>query len=238
MTRRKPRGRGAALPPDIAGLETRLGHRFKTPDLLVQALTHSSAADDRRRSNERLEFLGDRVLGLIVARLLLETYPDEDEGQVSYRFSALVKSPTLYRVAESVGLEPYVRLSEGEASAGGRDNAALIANCCEAVIAALFIDGGLDAAETFVRRHWQPLLKEQPLPPKDAKTTLQEWAQGQGLPLPEYRVAEQRGPGHAPVFRVAVTVETLPTTEAEGPSKRAAEQSAAELMLRRIGSRV
>ena len=236
MTRRKPKGPGDAAPSDIAGLEARLAYRFKDPGLLVQALTHSSAAGSRGQSNERLEFLGDRVLGLIVARLLLETYPDEDEGQASYRFSALVKSPTLHRVAESVGLEPYMRLSEGEAASGGRDNAALIADCCEAVIAALFIDGGLDAAESFVRRHWLPLLEEQPLPPKDAKTTLQEWAQAQGLPLPEYRVAGQRGPGHAPVFRVAVKVDTLPMAEAEGPSKRAAEQAAAELMPRRLGS--
>jgi ribonuclease-3 len=126
-------------------------------------------------------------------------------------------------------------MADGEVSSGGRDNPALIANCCEAVIAALFLDGGLEAADAFIRRQWRPLMEEEPLPPKDAKTSLQEWAQAHGLPLPEYRIVSQRGPGHAPMFLVEVSMQGQPPTEAEGPNRRAAEQAAAELMFGRLG---
>jgi len=235
MTRREA-SRSDAPAADLAGLEAALGYRFENPALLAQALTHSSAAASRGQSNERLEFLGDRVLGLTIAALLLETFPDEDEGQISYRFSALVMSPTLARIAAAIGLPAHVRLSESEQAGGGSDNPALLANCCEAVIAAIFLDGGLEPAQAFIRRHWRELVDEAAEPPKDAKTMLQEWAQAEGLPLPRYRVAGQKGPGHALVFRVEVTVQDRPPAEAEGPSKRAAEQTAAALMLRRIGA--
>ncbi len=235
MTRRKASRSDDKPAADLAGLEAALGHRFRDPSLLIQALTHASAAASRGLSNERLEFLGDRVLGLAVASLLLDSFPDEDEGRIAYRFSALVMSPTLARVAHEIGLAAHVRLSENEQAAGGRDNPTLLANCCEAVIAAVFLDGGLEPAQAFVRRHWRPLMDEAAAPPKDAKTTLQEWAQAQGLPLPGYRVAGQSGPGHAPVFRVEVAVAGRPAAQAEGPSKRAAEQAAAALMLRRLG---
>ena len=236
MTRRKASRSDDKPAADLTGLEAALGYSFHNPALLAQALTHSSAAASRDQSNERLEFLGDRVLGLTVAGLLLETFPDEDEGQISYRFSALVMSPTLARVAAAVGLPPHVRRSEGEQAAGGRDNPTLLANCCEAVIAAIYLDGGLEAAQAFVRRHWRGLMDEAAEPPKDAKTLLQEWAQAQGLPLPRYRIAGQKGPGHAPLFLVEVAVQDRPPAEAEGPSKRAAEQAAAALMLRRLGA--
>lgn len=236
MTRRKASRSDDKPAADLAGLETALGYSFHNPALLAQALTHSSAAASHDQSNERLEFLGDRVLGLTVAGLLLETFPDEDEGQISYRFSALVMSPTLARVAAVVGLPPHVRLSESEQTAGGRDNPTLLANCCEAVIAAIYLDGGLEAAQGFVRRHWRGLMDEAAEPPKDAKTLLQEWAQALGLPLPRYRIAGQKGPGHAPVFLVEVAVQDRPPAQAEGPNKRAAEQAAAALMLRRLGA--
>lgn len=234
MTRRRASRKEDKPAADLAGLEAALGHRFRDRALLVQALTHASAAASRGQSNERLEFLGDRVLGLVVAALLLKTFPDEDEGQIAYRFSALVASPTLARVAGEIGLAPHVRLSDSERAAGGGDNPTLLANCCEAVIAAVFLDGGLDPARALVRRHWRPLIEETASPPKDAKTMLQEWAQAQGLALPQYRVSGRTGPAHAPLFLVEVRVEDRPPVQAQGASKRAAEQSAAALMLRRI----
>ncbi|MFQ5765777.1 MAG: ribonuclease III [Rhodospirillales bacterium] len=234
MSRRTTQlSRGAAA-DDLGGLEKSLGHRFKDRELLVRAVTHSSAASSRVRSNERFEFLGDRVLGLVVARLLVDTFPDEAEGELGYRFTALVRSETLARVAGDIGLAPYVRLSKAEADAGGRENPNLLANCCEAVIAALYLDGGLAAGEAFIGRHWRPLMAEDPVPPKDAKTVLQEWAQAQGLPLPRYRVTGEKGPAHSPVFLVEATIQGREPARAEGANKRAAEQAAAQILLQRI----
>jgi ribonuclease-3 len=233
MNRREPGKKSAAAPAtsDLAGLQDSLGHRFEKPRILAQALTHSSATKDRLGANERFEFLGDRVLGLVLAELLLAAFPGEKEGEIAYRFSALARSESLTRVAEEIGLAPYIELSPGEEEAGGRRNASILADCCEAVIAALFLDGGLIAAETFIHRHWRPLMDEEPAPPKDAKTMLQEWAQGQGLPLPEYRVTGEQGPAHAPLFTVQVTVHEKKPESGQGPSKRAAEQAAAEALL-------
>ena len=233
MNRQEPGKKSAAAPAnsDLAGLQDILGHRFEKPGILIQALPHSSATRHRLDANERLEFLGDRVLGLVLAGMLLEAFPGEKEGEVAYRFSALARSESLTRVAEGIGLAPHIELSPGEEEAGGRRNANILADCCEAVIAALFLDGGLEAAEAFIRRHWRPLMDEEPAPPKDAKTMLQEWAQGHGLPLPEYRVTEQRGPAHAPRFTVEVTVHEKKPATGQGESKRAAEQTAAEALL-------
>ena len=233
MNRQEPGKKSAAAPAnsDLAGLQDILGHRFEKPGILIQALTHSSATRDRLDANERLEFLGDRVLGLVLAGMLLEAFPGEKEGEVAYRFSALARRESLPRVAEGIGLAPHIELSPGEEEAGGRRNASILADCCEAVIAALFLDGGLEAAEAYIRRHWRPLMDEEPAPPKDAKTMLQEWAQGHGLPLPEYRVTEQRGPAHAPRFTVEVTVHEKKPASGQGESKRAAEQTAAEALL-------
>ncbi len=231
MNRQEPGNKSTAAAQDLAGLQESLGHHFEKPRILIQALTHSSAVKDRLDANERFEFLGDRVLGLVLAGLLLETFPDEEEGEIAYRFSALARSESLTRVAKGIGLAPHIELSPGEEEAGGRHNAGILADCCEAVIAALFLDGGLEAAETFIRRHWRPLMDEDSTPPKDAKTMLQEWAQGHGLPLPEYRVTEEQGPAHAPLFTVEVTVHEKKPASGRGPSKRAAEQAAAEALL-------
>ncbi len=233
MNRQEPGKKSAAAPAtsDLAGLQESLGHRFENPQILIQALTHSSAAKNRLDANERLEFLGDRVLGLVLAGLVLEAFPGEKEGEIAYRFSALARSESLTRVAEAIGLAPHIELSSGEEEAGGRQNASILADCCEAVIAALFLDGGLKAAETFIHRHWRPLMDEEPAPPKDAKTMLQEWAQSHGLPLPEYRVTGERGPAHAPRFTIEVTVHEKKPASGQGTSKRAAEQAAAEALL-------
>ena len=217
----------------LEALEEALGHRFSRPRLLRQALTHSSTARgpaERARTNERLEFLGDRVLALVVAEFLYERFPDEDEGALALRHVALVRRETLARVAADIGLAPYVILSAGEDESGGRENPGLLADTCEAVIAALFLDGGWEAAAAFVRARWEPLAVSG-TPPKDAKTELQEWSQARGRGLPTYRVVDRHGPAHEPSFLVEAVVDGRPPVTATGPSKRAAEQSAAESLL-------
>jgi len=218
-------------------LKQALGHRFADPGLLDEALTHSSVASagDRRRTNERLEFLGDRVLGLVVADMLFDRFPDEDEGALARRHAALVRRESLARVAESIGLVESIRLSWGEEDAGGRKNPGLLADACEAVIAALYLDGGIDVAATFIRDQWDAMMAEDVRPPKDAKTELQEWAQARGLALPRYREVGREGPAHAPMFSIEVSLADRTPASASGPSKRAAEQAAAEAMLEELG---
>ena len=221
-------------------LASHLDHRFSDPSLLRQALTHSSAsgpAGSRRLSNERLEFLGDRVLGLIVSQLLYEAYPDEDEGALARRYSFLVSGDALAQVAEQIDLGDFLRVSRGEEEAGGTRNPGLLADSCEATIAALYLDGGLDAARRFVHRFWRPLMGAALRPPKDAKTELQEWAQARALALPQYREVSREGPPHAPRFFIEVNLDGLETVSASGSSKRAAEQAAAEGLLAKIRER-
>jgi len=219
-------------------LENALGHRFVRKDLLRQALTHSStsrSAKARALSNQRLEFLGDRVVGLAVAELLFTQFPHEDEGALARRHAALVSRDALARVADAIGLAPHIVMSAGEEGAGGRTNPSLLADTLEAVIAALYMDGGLAAAGPFIARNWQPLVDAELSPPKDPKTALQEWAQGRGLALPAYRETGRSGPPHAPVFSVEVSLADGRAVTASGPSKRIAERDAAEAMLDIIG---
>lgn len=230
---------GGANPDEggFDGLGRRLRYGFADPALLEQALTHSSmsgAGGDRGYSNERLEFLGDRVLGLIVAHLLFEQFPDETEGDLARRHAALVRRDALARVADEVGLGNHLHMSRGENEAGGRRNPGLLADACEAVIGAIYLDGGLGAAKAFIHDHWQMLVDEDTKPPKDAKTELQEWAQGRGLALPEYRETAREGPAHAPMFSVEVKVSGVAPVTGVGPSKRTAEQAAAEAALTRV----
>jgi len=212
----------------------RLGHDFAEPGILERALTHASYTAGRTKSvrdYERLEFLGDRVLGLVVAELLFRLYPDANEGDLAPRLNALVRKETCAEVAEHLDLGAYLRLGPGEATAGGRKKAAILANACEAVIAALYLDGGLDVARGFIERYWADYLKTVSVTPKDSKSALQEWAQGRSLPPPVYEETERTGPDHAPSFCVRVTVEGFPPAAGEGTSKRAAEQAAAEAFL-------
>jgi ribonuclease III len=225
-----------------------LGHRFAEPELLREALTHpsamaaaggrpgrrASAPPAQPRGYERLEFLGDRVLGLVVAELLYEAFPQEDEGALAKRLAALARRDTLARVAIAAGLHQHLVLSRAEAEAGGGRNPALLADACEAVIGALYLDGGLAVAERFIHRHWQPLMEAEAQPPQDAKTALQEWAQAAGLPLPVYETVRTEGPPHEPMFAIAVRVEGHPPTTATGRSKRAAEQAAAAALLAQL----
>jgi len=212
-------------------LQAAIGYTFKDIGLLRQALVHSSATAQRLKSNERMEFMGDRVLGLILAELLLNAFPDEDEGEISYRFTALAQRDALATVAGEIGLAENLALSNGEHLTGGRENPGMLADATEAVICALYKDGGLEAARAFIHAHWTEMMLENRRPPKDPKTTLQEWAQGRGLALPQYRIHGQEGPDHQPVFSVEVTIQGQPATHGEGPNKRAAEQAAAEAML-------
>jgi ribonuclease-3 len=205
--------------------------------LLRQALIHPSTAapdDGAGLSSERQEFLGDRVLGLVVAELLFHRFPDEAEGHLARRHAVLVSRRSLARVADGIGLARHIVLSPGEDGTGGRERPALLADICEAVIAALYLDGGLEPAAAFIRRHWRPLMDEDAVPPKDVKTALQEWAQGRGLALPRYREVARAGPAHAPSFTVEVTVAGHPPATGSGPSKRAAEGAAAAALLARL----
>lgn len=236
--RRAKRPLAASAEPhdhDLDRLAERLGHCFSQPALLSRALTHASMAKgEGGETYERLEFLGDRVLGLIVADLLLDRFPHEPEGPLAQRLAELVRRETLAKVARALDLGPHLRLARGDEAAGERDNPAILADACEAVIGALYLDGGLPAARSFVEPVWRPLLEEAPQPPRDAKTALQEWAQARGLPLPEYREVGRAGPDHGPVFTIEVTLPGLGGETGEGRSKRQAEQAAAARLLARL----
>ena len=225
-----------SVPSAAKAIEARLGHEFADRALLTEALTHSSATgrDRGRRSNERLEFLGDRVLGLVIADLLIALYPGEGEGDLSRRHAALVRRETLAEVAADLGAARWLVVGRSEEEAGGRANPALLANVVEALIGALYLDGGLGAAKRFIRQHWLPRLQSMAVPPRDAKTSLQEWAQSRGLGLPIYEVAAVAGPAHAPRFDVSVSLSGFPPGRAIAGSKRAAEQAAAEELLARL----
>lgn len=215
-------------------LRDALGHEFASASLLEQALTHRSAIRDRRASYERLEFLGDRILGFTVADLLLTAYPDENEGGLAKRHADLVRKETLAEVAREAAIGEHIIMSGGEAESGGRENDAILSDVCEALIAALYRDGGLEAAVRFIERYWTGRLEAPPQPPEDPKTVLQEWAQARALPLPDYRTVGREGPDHAPEFTVMVCVEGLASAQGVGNSKRSAERAAAEKILEQV----
>lgn len=219
-------------------LASRLGHGFSDRTLLREALTHPSLnmaeRGNARWGYERFEFLGDRVLGLVIAEWLIERFPAEDEGSLAKRHTALVRREALSRVAEKIGLGGYLFMSSGEEESGGRANAAILADSCEAVIAALYLDGGMTAVRRFIRKGWADAIERDDSPPQDPKTQLQEWAQARGLPLPRYTTLSRTGPDHEPIFQVAVDVEGQERAVATGASKRAAAKAAATDLLRRL----
>ncbi len=224
-------------PAALGGLEQALGHSFRDPGLLVQATTHSGAAHGRGEpvDNERLEFLGDRVLGLVIAQLLIETFPRASEGELGPRLTALVRREALAEVASEIDLGAYLVLSAADSATGARSHPKLLADACEAVIAALYLDGGLEAARSFVAKGWARQIRAVSVMPLEPKTALQEWAQGRGLPLPSYKVTHSAGKAHDPVFEVQVDVQGLEPMTAKGSSKRIAEKAAALALLRRLG---
>lgn len=212
-----------------------LGHEFARPELLDTALTHASAAGGGAiRSYERLEFLGDRVVGLIVADALMRRFPDEVEGHLARRLARLVDRDSMAGIAESLELDAYMRLSAGERRAGATGTRTILADGLEAVIGAIYRDGGLEAARPVVERLWAELLDAAGAPPTDPKTALQEWAQGRGLKLPRYRQVSREGPDHAPRFVVEVRVTGRAPAQGEGATKRAAERAAAGALLEAV----
>lgn len=218
--------------------ESILGHAFKRPELLREALTHRSAANAGSRgksagSNERLEFIGDRVLGLLIAEWLAERFPQEQEGGLGRRLGHLVSQPVLAEVAQQIGLGAALDVSPGEARAGVKRQATVLADALEAALGAMFLDAGLEPARNFIRRAFAEAMATQAAPPKDPKTGLQEWAQGRGLDLPHYVIASRAGPSHSPVFVVTVTVAGRTGSGTAG-SKRAAEQLAAGHLLEQL----
>ena len=211
--------------------EAFLDHRFISETLLREALTHRSAAGAKGvGSNERLEFIGDRVLGLVVAEWLSERFPNEQEGKLGPRLAALVSKPTLARIAQANEVDSMLTIAPGEAKRGVGTQATVMADAMEAMIGALYLDAGLDKARLFIRKVFATELGEQAAPPKDPKTALQEWALKRALPLPHYAVLDQSGPSHAPRFVIQVSVGEASATASAG-AKRAAEQEAARNLL-------
>jgi ribonuclease-3 len=222
----------------ITRFEERVGYRFTDPALLEQALTHISALTGTRHrsgSYQRLEFLGDHVLGLVVSDMLFRAFAKADEGELSRRLADLVRKEACADVARSIDLGSAIKLGPSEANAGGRGRTAILADVCEALIGAVFVDGGYPAAAALIERLWSDRMRRPARPLRDSKTVLQEWAQARGLPTPAYREVERTGPHHHPEFRVTVELPDLGPAEGLGRSKRAAEQAAAAALLTRAG---
>lgn len=222
---------------EIAQLEARLGHAFQDRRLLEEALTHASVGQGARKvgDNERLEFLGDRVLGLLTAEALMTRYPQAREGELTPRLHALVRFETCARVAERVDLAPALRLSAGESKTGGRTKAKVLADACEAVLGAVYLDGGHAAARDVYGRLWREELEsvDEALEARDSKSALQRWALSLGRGLPAYRVLERTGPDHAPTFQVEAAVEGVDPATGAGRSRVEAEKAAALALLTR-----
>ena len=222
---------------DTAALEKRIGYTFTDQSLLTRALTHSSLSGGERvvRDLERLEFLGDRVLGLLTAEILWRNYPDYDEGDMAPRLNALVRKETCAKAALYFGVDHYIRMSEWEAQSGGRKKKAILGDVMEALLGALYIDGGLLAARELYDQFWKPNLEDLSKLHKDPKTALQEWSQNKKLGTPDYDVLESEGPAHAPAFTVAVKIKGKKPAEGQGRSKREAQMEAARNFLVREG---
>ncbi len=222
---------------DLSQLCSRLGHDFEKPAILKLALTHASARPGSKpnEDNERLEFLGDRVLGLAIAEFLSERFPHASEGELARWFNHLVRTETCAEVGQSWNLGDFILMSGGEAGSGGRNKKTILANACEAVLGAIFADAGFDPARDVVRRSWETFFTELNEAASDAKSVLQEWAQGRQLPLPLYTEIAREGPDHAPRFTTEVRVEGIAQERGEGCNKRQAEQAAALAMLVREG---
>ena len=219
----------------IRSFEQRLGYEFSNLSLLVEALTHSSIASDFRKDNQRLEFLGDRVLGLVMAEALLEIDQTAPEGTLAPRFNALVRKETCAEVARQIELGGVLKIGRSEMLSGGRRKDALLGDGMEAVIAAIYKDGGFEIAKTIIIKLWGDRIKNVKVDARDPKTMLQEWAQARGQNPPNYEVISRSGPDHAPDFLVKVILTSGETSEAMAGSKRQAEQMAAKELLQKIG---
>lgn len=204
-----------------------LDHSFKDQSLLDMALTHVSAAAEDKKSYERLEFLGDRILSLAIAHMLYDAFPEEEEGALAKRHSALVRQETLEKIAHNIHLKDHIRVSSRDTQVSG----SMMSDVLEALLGALYLDGGYNVAEKFIITHWRELLHSEVTPPEDGKSALQEWAQARGLSLPVYDIAERSGPDHKPHFVVKATLADYPPQMGEGASKQAAQKVAAKALL-------
>jgi ribonuclease-3 len=216
---------------ELATVEAAIGYQFRNRDLLAQALTHRSSSE---KNNQRLEFLGDSVLGLLIAEMLYGLYPAEPEGDLSKRLVSLVNGEQLATIARQLSLGEQLALSASEEEQGGRENSSNLEDAVEALLGAIYLDGGLDAARGLIDKLWRPSASTMKSPPKDPKTTLQEWAQARSLPLPEYVVLSSDGPSHAPNFVIEVRVNGQKPSRAEAGTKKLAERKAAEAMLAKL----
>ncbi len=234
LTRKPSRKSKRTDPSDAADageLAVRLKHTFKNTDLLDRALTHASATPVSGPDNERMEFLGDRVLGLVIADELLRRFPSAEEGEMAPRLNKLVRRETCAEVARDIDLGRYLHLAPAEVAQGGREKTAILANAMEAVIAAVYMDGGLEPARVFILSAWHKAFETVAQIPRDSKTVLQEQLHTLGLTHPKYTVVGQKGSDHAPVFEVEVNAGSAGVARGTGPSKRAAEQAAASALL-------
>ena len=222
------------LSADLLAFQGRLGHSFRKPDLLLRAVTHSSIGSATRPDNQRLEFLGDRVLGLVMAEALLAADTQAREGQLAPRFNALVRKETCADVAREIGLGDVLKLGRSEMLTGGRRKEALLGDAMEAIIAAVYQDAGFEVARKLILRLWGHRIAGVETDARDAKTSLQEWAQARGMPPPVYVETARSGPDHAPVFTLRVTLVSGENAEATASSKRVAEQAAARSLLERL----
>ncbi len=222
------------LSAELKAFQDRLGHRFTQPALLVRAVTHSSMASATRDDNQRLEFLGDRVLGLVMAEALLERDPAAEEGLLAPRYNALVRKEACADVAREIDLGAVLKLGRSEMLSGGRRKLALLGDAMEAVIAAVYRDAGFDTAKAVVLRLWGSRIDKVKDDARDAKTALQEWAQARGLPPPAYVETARTGPDHAPHFTIEARLENGDRESAQAGSKRQAEQAAAKALLARL----
>jgi len=221
--------------PELAELEARLGYAFRDPELALLALTHLSAQVTGGRSYQRLEFLGDRVLGVVVADRLYRSFPAASEGELSMRLAKLVRRETCAAIAGEWDVGPHVVLGAGEARGGGRKKAAILSDVCEALLGAVYVDGGFEAAQAVILRAWGERFTADAAPARDAKTEVQEWAQARALPAPRYEEVARSGPAHAPLFVMRVVVPGYDPETGEATSKRVAEQAAARAFLGRWG---
>ena len=222
------------LSADLAVFQDRLGYRFVRPDLLTEAVTHASISSATRSDNQRLEFLGDRVLGLVMAEALLEDDIGASEGKLAPRFNALVRKETCAEIAMSLDLGKVLKMGRSEMMSGGRRKQALLGDAMEAVIAAVYRDGGFSAAKDLILNLWNSHIETVADDARDAKTALQEWAQARGLRPPSYVVVDRSGPDHAPLFTISAQLENGAEQSATAGSKRQAEQNAAQDLLARL----
>lgn len=219
-------------PPEFGALQETLRHQFHDINLLVAAMTHASTGHEH--NYERLEFLGDRILGLVMAEHLYKLFPHEPEGHLAKRHAALVQGALLAVIAREINLGDSLILSEAERAGGGAENENMLADALEALIGALYLDAGLAPCQALIVRLWGDRVSVLSAPPQDPKTTLQEWAQGRGLPLPLYELEGRSGPDHAPVFTIRVTVQGFAPASATGASRRAAEKESARILLEQL----